>query len=105
MALNSHGGGGIVTNTVNASTTMNKNSSAKLNSYLAVQTLLTSNSESVATLPALEKAAEELTELITNINTQAQVQSSVSGAAEAKAAALEALGDSIYEIAGAVLSF
>ena len=84
---------------------MNKNQSARLNSFIAVQTLLAANSELVTTLPALDEAADALTEFITDINTQAQVQSSASGAAEAKASALESLGDVVYEIAGGVLSF
>ena len=60
---------------------MNKNQSAKLNSYLAVQTLFAANSELVAELPALDTASDELAESITSINTQVQVQSSASGAA------------------------
>jgi len=84
---------------------MDKNKSARLNSFIAVQTLLSANSELVATLPALDEAADALAEFITNINTQAQVQSSASGAAEAKSSALESLGDVVYEIAGGVLSF
>ena len=84
---------------------MNKNQSARLNSFIAVQTLLAANSELVATLPALDEAADALTELIMDINTQAQVQSSASGATEAKASALVSLGDAVYEIAGGVLSF
>lgn len=87
------------------STIMNKNQSAKLNSYLAVQTLLAANSELVATLPALDEATDTLAELISSINTHVQVQSSPTGAAEAKAQALTALGDVAYEIAGGVLSF
>ena len=84
---------------------MNKYKSARLNSYIAVQTLLAANSELVATLPALDTATDELVEFITGISTQVQVQSSASGAAEAKARALTELGDVIYEIAGGVLSF
>jgi hypothetical protein len=84
---------------------MTKNQSSKLNALLAVQTLHTSNEELVATLPALDEAADELAELITAINTNVKVQSSPSGAAEAKKDALDALGDSAYEIAGATLSF
>lgn len=84
---------------------MNKNQSAKLNSYLAVQTLFAANSELVATLPALDTASDELAESITSINTQLQVQSSATGAAEAKSQALAELGDVVYEIAGGVLSF
>ncbi len=84
---------------------MDKNQSAKLNSYLAVQTLFAANSELVATLPALDTASDELAESITGISTQVQVQSSATGAAEAKSQALEVLGDVVYEIAGGVLSF
>ena len=84
---------------------MNKYKSARLNSYLAVQTLLAANSELVDTLPALDTAADALVEFITGISTQVQVQSSASGAAEAKARALAQLGDVVYEIAGGVLSF
>jgi len=84
---------------------MNKQQSAKLNAYLAVQTLLAANEEQVATLPALDEAADALTEFITSINTFAQVQSSANGAAEAKASALTAVGDAVYELAGGVLSF
>lgn len=84
---------------------MNKQQSAKLNSILAVQTLLSANQEKIDTLPALDEAADALTEFITDINTLAQVQSSANGAAEAKASALTELGDSVYELAGAVLSF
>jgi len=36
---------------------MNKKQSARLNAYLAVQTLLAANAETVATLPALDEAA------------------------------------------------
>ncbi|MBK8002029.1 MAG: hypothetical protein IPK15_25860 [Verrucomicrobia bacterium] len=84
---------------------MNKQQSAKLNAYLAVQTLLTANEEKVGTLPALDEAADALTEFITDINALAQVQSSANGAAEAKASALTDLGDAVYELAGAVVSF
>jgi len=84
---------------------MNKKQSARLNAYLAVQTLLAANAETVATLPALDEAADALAEFITNINAFAQVQASSNGAAEAKASALSALGDAVYELAGGVLSF
>lgn len=97
--------GGVNVTAVILSTNMNKNQSAKLNSYLAVQTLFAANSELVATLPALDTASDELAESITSINTLVQVQSSATGAAEAKSQALEVLGDVVYEIAGGVLSF
>jgi hypothetical protein len=84
---------------------MNKNQSSKLNALLNVQTLFSANAERVATIPALEEAAEELTDLITGITTNVKVQSSPSGAAEAKQAALVELGDAAFEIAGGVLSF
>ncbi len=84
---------------------MNKQQSAKLNSILAVQTLLSANQEKIATLPALDETVDALTEFITDINALAQVQSSANGAAEAKASALTELGDAVYELAGAVVSF
>jgi hypothetical protein len=84
---------------------MNKIQSSKLNSLLSVQTLLGANPTLVATIPALEEAAEELTGSITGINTHVKIQSSPSGAAEAKQDALVHLGDSAYEVAGGVLSF
>lgn len=84
---------------------MNKSQSSKLNSYLNVQAVLAANPDLVATLPALDTAADELAEFITNINANVQVQTSLSGAAEAKAEALTSLGDLTYEVAGGVLSF
>jgi hypothetical protein len=84
---------------------MNKNQSSKLNSLLAVQTLLAANQERVTTLPALDEAAEELTDIIMGISTNVQVQSSPSGATDAKHAALVELGDAAFEVAGGVLSF
>lgn len=84
---------------------MNKIQSSKLNSLLSVQSLLGANQTVIATIPALDEAADELTDLISSITAHVQVQSSPSGAAEAKEDALVKLGDSAYEIGGGVLSF
>ena len=84
---------------------MNKIQSSKYNSLLSVQTLIEANPTVVATIPALDEAADELTDLISSISAHVQVQTSPSGAAEAKADALMKLGDSAYEIGGGVLSF
>lgn len=84
---------------------MKKTQSSKLNSYLAIQTLLQANPTPIATVAALEEAADELADLVTAINTNVKVQTSPSGAAEAKQQALAAAGDLAFEIAGAVLSF
>ena len=84
---------------------MNKNRSVKLNSLIAVQTLLADNHELIVTLPAFDEAYDLLGGFVTDINTNLKVQSSPSGAVEAKAEAFTALGDTAFEIAGAVLSF
>ena len=84
---------------------MNKIQSSKLNSLLSIQSLFGSNATVIATIPALEEAAEELTGLITGISTHVKIQSSPTGAAEAKKDALKQLGNLAYEVAGGVLSF
>ena len=83
---------------------MNKNKSSKLNSLLAVDALLTANHDLIAGVPALVEAAGTLDGLITDIQSNVKVQTSPSGAAEAKAEALTSLGDTAFEVAGAVLS-
>jgi hypothetical protein len=84
---------------------MKKTQSLQLNAFLAIKTHLSMNPETVASLPALEQAAQELTDLITGINTNLKVQMAPSGAAQAKRDAKLALGDAAYEIAGGVLAF
>jgi hypothetical protein len=86
-------------------TRMNRKLSSVLNALLAVDTLLKSNKDQVATLPALKIAAEELTEFIVNINANLQAQSTTTGETDAKNAAFVELGDAAFEVAGAVLSF
>jgi hypothetical protein len=53
-------------------------------------------------LPALEKAAGELGELLDEIEAQSRKQEALSGVTQEKAAALQALGDAAFEVAGAV---
>lgn len=84
---------------------MKKTLSAKLNSYLALQSLLVESKDLVAAVPALQEAIDALVEFILEINLNAKVQASPSGAARAKRDALNALGDAAYEVAGGVLAY
>ena len=82
-----------------------KTLSAKLNSYLALQSLLLASKGIVAAVPALQKAIDALVEFILEISLNAKIQASPSGAAEAKRDALKELSDVAYEVAGGVLAF
>ena len=84
---------------------MKKTLSAKLNSYLALQSLLVASKALVAGVPALQEAIDALVDFILEINLNAKIQASPSGAAEAKKGALKTLGDVGYEVAGGVLAF
>ena len=83
---------------------MKKILSLKLNAYLAVLSLLQGAKTTIAALPALQEAIDELAELITEINLNVKIKGSPSGAAEAKQAALKELGDLAYEVAGGVFA-
>ena len=84
---------------------MKKTLSAKLNSYLALQSLLVASKTLVASVPALQEAIDALVDFILEINLNAKIQASPSGAADAKRDALKTLGDVAYEVAGGVLAF
>ncbi len=84
---------------------MKKTLSAKLNSYLALQSLLIESKDIVASVPALQEAIDALVEFILEINLNAKIQASPSGAARAKREALKALGDAAYGVAGGVLAY
>jgi len=84
---------------------MKKTLSAKLNSYLATQNLLVGAKTTVAAVPALQEAIDELVEFILEINLNAKIQASPSGAAAAKRDALNDLGDAAFEVAGGVLAY
>lgn len=83
---------------------MKKTLSAKLNSYLALQSLLVASKAIVASVPALQEAIDAFMDFIEEISLNVKIQASPSGAAEAKRDALKALGDLAYEAAGAVLA-
>lgn len=83
---------------------MKKILSLKLNAYLAVLNLLQGAKTTIASLPALQEAVDELAELVAEINLKVKIQGSPSGAAEAKSDALKELGDLAYEVAGGVFS-
>ena len=70
-----------------------------------MQTLLLANPTLVASLAALQAALNDLVNLILTIHLNVKIQASPSGAAQAKKDALLALGDAVFEVAGAVLSF
>ena len=84
---------------------MKKTLSAKLNSYLTLQSLLVASKSTVASVPALQESIDSLVDFILEINLNAKIQASPSGAAEAKRDALQTLGDAAYEVAGGVLAF
>ena len=75
---------------------MKKILSLKLNAYLAVLNLLQGAKTTIASLPALQEAIDELAELVTEINLNVKIQGSPSGAADAKRDALQELGDLAY---------
>jgi hypothetical protein len=83
---------------------MKKTLSAKLNSYLALQSLLVASKAIIASVPALQEAIDAFMDFIEEINLNVKIQASPSGAAEVKRDALKALGDLAYEAAGAVLA-
>ena len=83
---------------------MKKILSLKLNAYLAVLNLLQGAKTTIASLPALQEAIDELAELVTEINLNVKIQGSPSGAADAKRDALKELGDLAYEVAGGVFA-
>jgi len=81
---------------------MKKILSRKLNAYLAVLNLFQGAKITIAPLPALQEAIDELGEVVIEINLNVKIQGSPSGAAEAKRDALKELGDLAYEVAGGV---
>jgi len=84
---------------------MNAQQTNKLRAYLATQAVLEDNEAAWQTLPAFAEAAGEFKAVITEINDLAQTQASRNGSADEKDIAFEAMGNTTYETAGAVLAY
>lgn len=81
---------------------MNAIQSSKLTMYLTVQDVLADHQPVWTSLAGFAAGAEELDDAVASILAQAQIQTSRTGAGAEKAAALQSLADTAYEVAGAV---